>query len=258
MRFTKMQASGNDFIFFGSPLQNLPPDTAFIRKLCDRHYGVGADCAVFIGRDENNDYYMRVYNPDGFEAEMCGNALLCSGVYISEHGHYNKNVFSVMTRSGVRMVAVDGKRAFAEIGSPIVLSKGEIGLGNAHYKYYEINVGNPHCVVLKSNISDEEFFEYGRTLENHPLFKNGTNVEFADIQDGGNITIRTWERGIGETLCCVTGSCASAKAAFEEGIIRDEYTVSQSGGNVRIEAKGCGSYFASGECATVFSGNTEF
>lgn len=254
MQFYKMQALGNDFIVFGSPAKTTLPKSEKIRFLCNRHYGIGADCAVFIGNSGNADFFMHVFNPDGLEAEICGNALRCSAQYVSEKGFFRKKSFIAETRSGARSLKINQSNVTAEIGVPRVINKGWLDIEGISLPYTSVSLGNPHCVIFCSNLSNDDFYRLGPKLENHPLFPEGTNVEFAAVSSGNKIAMRVWERGIGETLSCSTGSCACVAAAMNEGICENNVEVHQPGGIIQVETKGCGNMFITGSCKTVFKG----
>lgn len=255
MQFYKMQSLGNDFIVFGSPAQTTLPKDEYIRFLCDRHYGIGADCAVFIGASDRADFFMHVYNPDGFEAEICGNALRCSSQYVAECGFFRKRYFVAETHSGIRSLKVDNEDITTEIGVPHILNKGWLDICGMSLPYTSVSLGNPHCVVFCSNLSNDDFFVLGPAIENHLLFPEGTNVEFAAVTNGNKIAMRVWERGIGETLSCSTGSCACAAAAIDEGLCEGKIHVHQPGGIIEVETRSCGNMFITGSCKTVFKGN---
>lgn len=255
LQFFKMHALGNDFAVFGSPSQTQPPKPERIAFLCDRHYGIGADCAVFIGNSERADYSMHVYNPDGFEAEMCGNALRCSAQYVSENGFFKRKTLTAETLSGLHSLKIGENDVTAEIGKAIITDKGNIELAGKVFPYTAVSMGNPHCVIFTKPLSDAEFFFYGRVAEKHPNFPNGTNVEFATIAAPDKISMRVWERGIGETLSCSTGSCACVAAAHDSGSCPASVRVFQAGGVITVEPRECGNMFITGSCTTVFKGN---
>lgn len=254
MQFSKMHSMGNDFVVFGSPSTTKPPDDKMISLLCDRRYGIGADCAVFIGKSKYNDYFMHVYNPDGFEAEICGNALKCSAKYVIERGYFKRNQLFAETRSGVRELYVDGKFVSAEIGKPRIIQQGCLDLYGVALPYSFVDLGNPHCVVFLSQLTNEQFFAFGPFIEKHQEFPNGTNVEFANIIDANNIEMRVWERGIGETFSCITGSCACVAVANHIGICDSNVSVHQRGGIADIKIDKNGSLSTKGEVSTVFTG----
>lgn len=255
MQFSKMHALGNDFVIFGSPARKTLPKSETIRFLCDRHYGVGADCAVFISYSSRGDYFMHVYNPDGFEAEMCGNALRCSAKYVTDRGYFKKRTLTAETCSGLRALKVDNNNVTAEIGKPLILKEGTLSVSGVQLPYTSVSLGNPHCVIFASSLSNDEFTYFGSSVENHPLFPEGTNVEFASVTDSSNILMRVWERGIGETLSCATGSCACAAAAEFNGMCGSTVFVHQTGGTIEVNTRECGNMFICGECVSVFKGN---
>ena len=198
---------------------------------------------------------MHVYNPDGFEAEICGNALRCSAQYVAECGFFKKRSFVAETRSGPRALMVNDNIITAEIGTPRILNKGWLDVQGVSLPFISISLGNPHCVVFCSNLNDNDFYTLGPEIENHPYFPEGTNVEFAAISSGNKIAMRVWERGIGETLSCSTGSCACVAAAMHEGLCDGTVQVHQPGGIITVDTRNCGNMFISGICKTVFKGN---
>ncbi len=255
MRFTKMQAMGNDFVFFGSPSATILPDCELIKNICDRHYGIGADCAVFIQKSKNADYFMHVYNPNGFEAEMCGNALRCSAEYVKQSGYYSKQSLTVETKSGLRAVKHIGQTITTEIGKAHIIEKSTLQFFGISLPYIYLNIGNPHCVIFVPAINDEEFNHFASMIENSECFPEGTNVEFVIPLKENVFFMRVWERGIGETLSCTTGSCASAAAALNENLCGHNVQIEQKGGTVNVNIRECGNIFVTGECKSVFSGD---
>lgn len=251
MKFTKMQSLGNDFVFFGSTEKEISVSSEQIRLLCDRHYGIGADCAVSICNSKSADYKMRVFNPDGFEAEMCGNALRCSAKFVNDNFITDKNEFVAETNSGLRAVKNDSGIVTAEIGKPQILKELSFAVDGIEYKIHMIDIGNPHCVVHADNSSDKNFEHIGKVISESDLFVGGCNVEFITFSNENEAIIRIWERGIGETLSCVTGSCAIS-AVLDSNF--DHYLIEQPGGIVRVERRSCGNMFVSGKCETVFTG----
>ena len=254
MNFLKIQALGNDFVIWGTPSNTVLPDEEAIRFLCDRHYGIGADSAVYIARSNNADYAMHIYNPDGFEAEMCGNALKCSMQYCIERGFFNKRCAIVETKSGLRSVYESDGLITAEIGKATILEKGVLNIAGLQFPYRLISVGNPHCVIFTDEAIGDEFPYIASAIENHPNFPNKTNVEFARYLDDNTIDIRIWERGIGETLSCVTGSCACVEAVVDQFNLNGKFKVKQAGGIVEVDRKECRTAFVTGKCETVYKG----
>lgn len=254
MHFTKMQAYGNDFVVFGTPASTVLPKVELIKEICDRHYGIGADCAVFVQKSKKYDYFMHVYNPDGFEAEICGNALRCSVGYVLNNGYFTKKQFTVETLSGPRSIVADCNKIITEIGKARIIEKGNLHLSGITLPYVFVDLGNPHCVVFINSITDDEFCCFGKLIENHPNFPNGTNVEFVSFLNNDTAIMRVWERGIGETLSCTTGSCACVAAGIELGLCEKNVSVQQAGGIIKVETRNCGNIFVTGECKTVFKG----
>ncbi len=254
MQFFKMQAMGNDFVVYGSPSKQTTPTAKQITFLCNRKYGIGADCVIFIGQSRFSDYFMHVYNPDGFEAEICGNALRCSVKYVTQCGYINKRNLNIETLSGQRTATVDEDLIKCEIGEPQVLEHGTIDIDGISLPYVYVSVGNPHCVIFTDyGLSDQEFYHYGPIIERHPTFPNGTNVEFASVADNNKIVMRVWERGIGETLSCSTGSCACVAAAQNNGTCGNNVQVYQPGGIIEVITDNKTMYI-NGKCDTVFTG----
>ena len=254
MRFHKMHALGNDFVVFGNPAQTRLPEPKTIRSLCNRRYGIGADCAVFIGKSAKAHYSMHIYNPDGFEAEMCGNALRCSAQYVLNCGFFTKNELSAETNSGIHNIYISEGEVNAQIGKPKILQQGNLKVSNMVFPYVHISMGNPHCVVFSVCLNDDEFNDFGYEIEHHPLFPDGTNVEFIYSYDKENIFIRVWERGIGETLSCSTGSCACV-AAISDRMSSPYVNVHQPGGIITVETKNNGDMFIKSKVETVYIGN---
>lgn len=255
MKFFKMHALGNDFCVFGSPFDKTLPDKELIQSICDRRYGVGCDCAVFIGNSERADYFMHVYNPDGFEAEICGNALRCSVKYVCENGYFKKRSFAIQTNSGIKKASVTESCIHTEIGKPIVNEIDHINVAGVNIPCVSVSMGNPHCVIFVKELSNEEFLLFGKSIENHPHFPNGTNVEFANILNDDTIQMRVWERGIGETYSCTTGSCACVAAANSLGHSMQFCNVIQHGGTITVVKDESDIYSVTGECTAVFKGN---
>ncbi|MEX1038897.1 MAG: diaminopimelate epimerase [Acidimicrobiia bacterium] len=214
LEFTKMHGWGNDFVVAVAPVE-LSADQ--IRKLCDRRFGVGADGLLVVtgGSAVRMDYW----NADGNRAEMCGNGFRCVARFAHDRGMVNGEEFEVLTPVGTRRVALHGDEIDVELGPVKVTGHTEID-GN---RYHLIDVGNPHAVVEVTDVTTAEVSVIGPRVETDERFENGTNVEFVRFEDGG-VTMRVWERGVGETLACGSGMVAAAfvatKAAKMESPIR--------------------------------------
>lgn len=240
MYFTKMQANGNDYIYMDLLDQTLQDPKHAAIRLSDRHFGIGGDGLVLLCPSTCADFRMRIFDPDGTEAEMCGNALQSAGVLYALSGYTDKNRLTVETRAGRKQVFLvrDGsavREVSAEIGAPSVrfLGRSEAVNGKT-FSFSSVSFGNPHCVVLTDDLSDETVLTYGSILERHPLFPERANVEFLSVTDRCHFRMRTWERGCGETLSCSTGSAAALVAAVLLGEAEPEAEVIQRGGTIRV------------------------
>lgn len=262
MIFTKMESYGNDYIYINC--YNIKENISIIESvdlkelskfLSKRHYGIGSDGVVLICKSEVADFKMRIFNPDGTEAEMCGNALRSVGKYVYEYNLTNEEKFSIETLGGIKRIELevsDNKvlNISAHIGSPIfdpskipVDTKKEkfimenIEVLDKTFKISALSWGNPHAVIFVENLKDLEIEKYGKAIENLDIFPKKTNVTFASIIDRSNINIREWERGTGETLACATGASSAHVIANLLGLVNDTSIVHQLGGDIKIEYK---------------------
>lgn len=249
MDFVKMHGLGNDFIVVeaasfedASRLQAVSP------AWCDRHFGIGADGVLVTGSDEPADIFMRVFNPDGSEAEMCGNGIRCIAVYACQRGQVGQDVFKVRTRAGVRSVEMVADEAVrVDMGLPVlerfaIPVQGEGSSLNIPVKaageWFEVNavsMGNPHAVIFTEDCARVPLAKWGSSLETHPIFPAATNVEFVEVLSAAELVVRVWERGAGITLACGTGACAAVVAANLQGLTGREVQVHLPGGDLFIE-----------------------
>lgn len=240
-----MQANGNDYIYIDLHRQLLPDPARAAILLSDRHLGVGGDGLVLLCPSAHADFRMRIFDPDGTEAEICGNALMSAGALYALSGYTRKDRLTVETLAGDRQVFLTRenndpkghaiREVSAELGAPHVRFAGrEETVCGRPLLLTALSFGNPHCVVLTDDLSDEAFFSLGPALECHPLFPERTNVEFLSAAERGRLRMRTWERGCGETLSCATGSAAGLVAAVLAGKAEPEAEVVQSGGSIRV------------------------
>ena len=242
--FVKMQGAGNDYIYidcFANTVDNLGNIQTLARRMSDRHFGVGGDCIVLIMPSDNGcDVRMRMFNSDGSEAEMCGNASRCVAKYSYEHSIVKSTEFSLQTKAGVKNICVNTnsegivKSATVDMGEPVVYNSTATIPGN--YAYTSVSMGNPHCVIFVDEITDEHVHTDGPKIENfREVFPQKTNVEFAKIINPQEIRMRVWERGAGETLACGTGACATLVAAVTNGLSENKATLKLLGGDLVIE-----------------------
>jgi len=264
VRFTKMHGAGNDYIYVNSdffPLDN-PEELAV--KWSAFHTGIGADGLVLIGPSEVADFSMRIFNADGSEAMMCGNASRCIGKYVYEEGLTKKKKISLDTLSGIKYLELtieDGivTRVTVDMGKPQV---GELGLelfaGGEVYKGTVVSMGNPHFVIFVNEIDKVDLEAIGPVLEHNAFFTDRTNVEFAQVVGPNEIRMRVWERGSGITQACGTGACATAVAGVLTGKTGRETNVIMDGGPLWIRwDKETETVFMTGGATRVFEGTIQ-
>ncbi len=253
MKFTKMHGIGNDYLFvncFEEMVEN--PERAAI-VMSKPHFGAGADGLVLIEPSDGADFAMRIFNADGSEAEMCGNALRCIGKYVYDRGMTDKTELTIETGGGLKqlwLTAESGKvvRVKADMGTPELNPRnipvdlpGELVLRHRLQILGQtwfitcVNMGNPHAVVFVRDPEVIDLPTIGPMIEHHPLFPRRTNVEFVRVIDRNILQMRVWERGAGETLACGTGACASLVAAVLGGHANRTVQMKLSGGNLQVQ-----------------------
>jgi diaminopimelate epimerase len=279
MKFAKLEGLGNDYLFTEDIPKN--PSRA-ARLLCDRHYGVGADGLVLIMPPDHPDadVLIRIFNPDGSEAEMCGNALRCLGKYLYDRGKTTKQDLLVETLKGLVptvLMVRDGRvyRVKADMGEPI-LAKAQIPMqcapgeeeqqvlnekvyldGMETFSFTAVSMGNPHCIIWVDDVDTFDVAKYGPMIETYSAFPNRINVEFIQMLDEDVIKQRTWERGVGETLACGTGASAAVVAGVLSGKIKRKSKVELRGGVLEIYwSEKDNHVYMTGPCKDVFEGET--
>lgn len=266
MRFTKMQGIGNDFILVdGFRVPSIPDPGALSRRMCDRHFGIGADGLIWMVHSDVADVRMRIFNSDGTEPEMCGNGLRCAARFVRDQGICKKDVMTIETLAGV-LTAVIGKdgRVTADMGEPRFApaqipvdapsNRVSIDLDGQPAAFFCASMGNPHAVTFDLWPDDGTFHRLGPVLERHPLFPAKANIEFCRVRDGG-VDVRVWERGDGETLACGTGACAVLTAAATLGLTGREADVRLPGGVLHIRWAEDNHLFMTGPAEAVFEGD---
>ena len=232
--FEKWQACGNDFIFMREPVPEIPN-----WKICDRHFGIGADGIIYLQEPEEkgNDLKVQIINADGSEAEMCGNGIRCVGQFLAQR--LGGTHFKVETAAGVKELTVSGIDVTVDMGEPTPHWFKLLQLPDKEYEAYHLDIGNPHCVLMLRDHIVGEVEKYGPMIENiRSLFPDKTNVEFMEIRNRSTIRVRVWERGVGRTLACGTGACASACVAHDQGRTKDVVTVLLDGGELEVDLRG--------------------
>jgi diaminopimelate epimerase len=275
MKFTKMHGTGNDYIYVNGFEETIENPADFAIKYSDRHKGIGSDGLVLILPSETCDFRMRMFNADGSEAEMCGNASRCIGKYIYDKGLTTKTEVSLETLAGIKMLKLfkgnDNKieRATVDMGEPIleaglipttikkdrIINEHQIFDNNLEYNITCVSMGNPHAVIFTQNIHQLDLTKIGPSIENAAIFPNRINTEFIEILSVNRIKMRVWERGSGETMACGTGACASVVAAVLNGLTERKTTVELIGGELAIEWKEVDNHvYLTGPATTVFEG----
>jgi diaminopimelate epimerase len=273
MHFTKMQALGNDFIIIDLSKESLPKPLAAAPKMCDRHFGIGADGLILVGPAEDADFSMRIINSDGSEAEMCGNGIRCLARYVIDSGLTKKTEFVTRSLRGLhtQTVSLDGNRfvdVTTSMGAPTLprrqipmtgddadrVVNEKLLVDGLEYRVTLVNVGNPHCVVFVDDVDTLNLADLGPKFEHHPLFPNRINTEFVQVLDKNNLRMRVWERGCGETLACGTGATASVVAGILNGKTFDTVMVHLAYGDLIIEWRDHQELYMTGSAQKVFTG----
>ncbi len=275
-KFYKMHGIGNDYIYFDcldTPLEN--PEAAAV-KLSDRHFGIGGDGIVLICPSALADAKMRMFNADGSEGKMCGNAIRCVGKYLYDFQKTNKTTLKIETLSGVKTLFLNvenGKtqNVKVDMGAPSLSPEqipvrlgGEAVVGReteiagGRYAITCVSMGNPHCVVFGGDPAEIEIEKLGPKFETAALFPDRTNTEFVQVLSGNEIKMRVWERGSGETWACGTGACAAAVAAVLNGYAaRDEDIVVHLRGGDLIVRWTKDTVYMTGTATLVFTGEVD-
>ena len=254
MKFTKMQAYGNDYVYIDAIHQKLSHLPELARFVSDRHFAVGSDGMVLICPSERGDFRMRMFNPDGTEGEMCGNALRSVGKYVYDHRLTDKTELVIETLGGMQhltLTVTDGlvSNIRADIGKPrlsaevipVVTELPEfveqpVPVLDRTFRITAVSWGNPHCVMYVDSVAELDVERYGKEIEHMTsLFPNKTNVTFAEFVGRDYIKIREWERGTGETIGCGTGCATAVVAGVLTGRTDRRVTVEQIGGPLLIE-----------------------
>lgn len=254
MKFTKMQGCGNDYVYVDGSRERIPQEKKpeLVRRLSDRHFGVGGDGVIFINPSVEADFEMEMYNADGTRAEMCGNGIRCVGKFVYDKGLTNKTDISVISAGNVKYLALflkDDKveKVKVNMGTPELTAKlvpvicdreravdEPIHVEGKDYRMTCVSMGNPHAVVFMDGVEALDIEKIGPCFERHERFPNRTNTEFVEVLDESTVLMRVWERGTGETLACGTGACATVVACVLNGLTKDRVTVKLLGGTLEI------------------------
>lgn len=275
MKFTKMHGIGNDYIYINGFLEQIENPAEFAIRWSDRHKGIGSDGLVLIMPSTYCDFRMRMFNADGSESEMCGNASRCIGKYVFDKGLTDKTDLTLETLAGVKKlklflgadklvetVTVDmgepileSSRIPTTIKKPNVINESVVFKAPIQYRITCVSMGNPHTVIFTKDINKLNLPKIGSLIENAPIFPRRTNVEFIEVLSNDRMKMRVWERGSGETLACGTGACAAVVAASLNGLSARKSTVELLGGELTIEWNAFDNHvYLTGGATTVFEG----
>ena len=278
MKFTKMHGCGNDYIYVDGNKEQIAAEDKpeLVKRLSDRHFGIGGDGVIFINPSKEADFEMEMYNMDGTRAEMCGNGIRCVAKFVYDKGLTNQRNVSIVSCGKVKYLELNvenGKVSTVKVnmGAPVlkasdipVIADGEeviseqIEVGEEIYKMTCVSMGNPHAVVFVKDVASLPLEEIGPMFENHVRFPKRINTEFVKVLDSETIEMRVWERGTGETLACGTGACASVAACILNGLTGEEVTVKLLGGNLQIRwDRSENLVYMTGPASTVFEGEIE-
>ena len=277
MKFTKMHGAGNDYIYVNCFEEKVDNPSLVSVKVSDRHFGIGSDGLVLIMPSEVADFKMDMYNADGSQGKMCGNATRCIAKYVYDNKLTDKEVITLETLSGIKTIKLDIKDGVAvgatvNMGEPILEAKeiptkfeGEkvvrqkLSIDGKDFEVTCVSMGNPHCIVFCDNVKDIEIEKIGPKFENNEMFPERINTEFIRVIGENELEMRVWERGSGETLACGTGACAATVAAILNGFCRrdGEIKIDLIGGTLYTNWASDGSVYMRGPAEKICDGETD-
>ncbi|MTI69928.1 MAG: diaminopimelate epimerase [Firmicutes bacterium] len=275
LKFEKLHGLGNDFIIFDGINQNMPNYNELAKKVCNRHFGIGADGMMVAEKSDKADIKMCFYNADGTEAPMCGNGIRCFTKFVYDNNLIDKKSFNVETLAGImkpEIKEIKGKISDVKVNLgtpnfiakeiPVISEKEEfinekIKVLGKEYNISAVAIGSIHSVIFSNNLDNIDIKEVGNLIENLEIFPKGINVNFSEIIDDRNIKVLTWERGVGQTLACGTGAAASAIIGSKICGLNKSLDVHLLGGVVNIEQNGKYVYMT-GPAEFVCSGKYNF
>lgn len=254
-RFVKSHGLGNDYLVLDNADISFELSTEVIKLLCHRNYGIGSDGILLLIPSDNADFGLRIFNPDGSEAEKSGNGLRIFAKFVYEHGYTRKSLLNIDTLGGIVSAEIEitkGRVGFVKVEmggatfrSKLIPVEGEdrevvdetIRINGEILKFTAVSVGNPHCVVFVHELDEAYTRKLGPILERHKLFPKRANVQFAKVVSRDRVNILIWERGAGYTLASGSSSCAVAAACVKSGFTDKYVTVSMPGGELQIEVR---------------------
>lgn len=273
LEFTKMEGAGNDYIYINGFIEKIDNPSQLAIRLSNRHFGIGSDGLVLILPSDICDFRMQMFNSDGSEAEMCGNASRCIAKYVYDKKLTTKKEISLETKAGVKhLTLLEGNdkshKVKVDMGQPILdphlipvqiaeepVLNYPLNIDGETWNISCVSMGNPHAVVFTTNIDKLDLPTIGPKFEQHPIFPRKTNTEFIEIIDRYTLNMRVWERGAGETLACGTGACAAVVAAVLNRHCERKAVVNLLGGSLEIEWNPINNHvYMTGDAVTVFDG----
>ena len=261
MDFIKMNGLGNDFIIIDQFARETVDDpSALAKKLCARGFSVGADGLVLVLHSDIADARMRIFNPDGSEPEMCGNAIRCVARFLYESGHRPKSHLTVETLAGIMDINIRLENwrfvsASVDMGAPVHIADHTIEIAGKDARFAAVSTGNPHAVTWDVWPDDDIFGKYGPAVERHSIFPAGTNVEFCRLETPTHARVRVWERGAGPTLACGTGAAASFYSGVRAGILEKHAVMTLPGGDLEFEYLDNGHVIMTGPAEVSYRGS---
>lgn len=270
VHFRKYHGLGNDYLVIDPNVYDvdLTPDS--IRLICDRNFGIGSDGILYGPIKSTDNLSVRIFNPDGSEAEKSGNGLRIFAKYLYENKYIDRGNFIIETAGGIVKAFIEddkanlikinmGKMTFISTEIPVRGAEREVvdeelRINGINYKVTCLSVGNPHCVIPMAEVTEQKAKELGPDVENHDMFPNRINMQLLKVIDRTNIEIRIWERGAGYTLASGSSSCAAAGAAYKLGLVDNKINVKMPGGTLLVEICDNNELYLTGEVAGVFEG----
>ncbi len=260
LNFIKYQATGNDFILVDRISDPVPIEQvrSNAERLCDRHFGIGADQILVVSPHAELDAAIEFINADGSSAEMCGNGLRAIGLHLRNRSGSGRSGFSVETARGRQRIEASGDGFRVQMGTPEVSTADEkLEIEDTVWSFTRASIGNPHAVLFSDAVDSVPLEKIGPRIERHPTFPHGTNVEFMERISEQHFKMRVWERGAGVTLSCGSGACASAAVAILRGRASSPLKIDVPGGELQLEWQGPREpIFLSGRTELVFEGTT--
>ena len=275
MKFTKMQGCGNDYVYVNGFVEKIDTEAKpdIVRRLSDRHFGIGGDGVIFINPSEIADFEMEMFNADGSRSQMCGNGIRCVAKYVYDYGLTDKTSLTIESFGAIKYIDLtveNGKVSLVKVnmGAPILNAKDvpvlseneqvideEIEVEGKTYRMTCVSMGNPHAIVYMDDVKNLDIDKVGPYFENHKRFPERVNTEFVRVMDRNTVEMRVWERGTGETLACGTGCCAIAVSCILNGLTEDKVTVKVLGGELLCEwDREANLVYMTGPAVTVFDG----